>query len=160
MWFPLREKLGPTEFLGYETESTEGIVEALVRDGKEVAYLKKGETGAIVLNQTPFYGESGGQVGDIGSMAGEGVRFRVTDTKKHAGDVFVHLGTVEEGTLKPGAALALEVDHNGAGQSAKIIRRRICSMKRSAKSSATTLRKEARWLRLIVCASIFRIRSP
>jgi alanyl-tRNA synthetase len=115
VWFTLREKLGPTEFLGYETESAEGVVAALVRDGKEVASLKKGETGAIVLNQTPFYGESGGQVGDIGSMTGEGVRFRVTDTKKHAGDVFVHLGSVEEGTLKPGAALALEVDHKRRG---------------------------------------------
>ena len=65
----------------------------------------------IVLNQTPFYAESGGQVGDTGVMTGEGVRFRVTDTQKKAGDLFVHLGTVEQGTLKPGTALALEVDH-------------------------------------------------
>ncbi len=95
----LREKLGGTEFLGYETESAEGVVAALVRDGKEVAALKKGESGAVVLNQTPFYGESGGQVGDTGMMTGDGVRFKVTDTQKHAGDVFVHIGTVEEGTL-------------------------------------------------------------
>ena len=64
-----------------------------------------------MLNQTPFYAESGGQVGDTGMMTGEGVRFRVTDTQKKAGDLFVHLGTVEQGTLKPGTALALEVDH-------------------------------------------------
>src|SRR5580700_9009751 len=111
IWFPLREKLGATEFLGYETETAEGVVAALVKDGKEVESLKAGESGAIVLNQTPFYAESGGQVGDTGVMAGEGVRFRVTDTQKRAGDLFVHLGTVEQGTLKPGTALLLEVDH-------------------------------------------------
>ena len=111
VWFPLHEKLGATEFLGYETETAEGVVAALVQDGKEVDSLKPGESGAIVLNQTPFYAESGGQVGDTGLMTGEGVRFRVTDTQKKAGDLFVHLGTVEQGTLKPGVALLLEVDH-------------------------------------------------
>jgi alanyl-tRNA synthetase len=111
VWFALREKAGASEFLGYETERAEGVVAALVRDGKAVAELKEGETGAVVLNQTPFYGESGGQVGDSGVMTGDGVRFRVTDTQKRAGDVFAHLGTLEQGTLKPGSALALEVDH-------------------------------------------------
>src|SRR4030081_562802 len=111
VWFPLREKLGATEFLGYETESAEGVVAALVKDGKDVESLKAGDSGAIVLNQTPFYAESGGQVGDTGLLTGEGVRFRVTDTQKKAGDLFVHLGTVEQGTLKPGTALLLEVDH-------------------------------------------------
>jgi alanyl-tRNA synthetase len=111
VWFPLREKLGATEFLGYETETAEGVVAALVKDGKDVESLKAGESGAIVLNQTPFYAESGGQVGDTGVMTGEGVRFRVTDTQKKAGDLFVHLGTVEQGTLKSGTALLLEVDH-------------------------------------------------
>ena len=66
IWFPLREKLGATEFLGYETETAEGVVAALVKDGKETDSLKAGESGAIVLNQTPFYAESGGQVGDTG----------------------------------------------------------------------------------------------
>jgi alanyl-tRNA synthetase len=111
VWFPLREKLGASEFLGYETETAEGVVAAIVKDGKDVESLKAGEAGAIVLNQTPFYAESGGQVGDTGLMTGEGVRFRVTDTQKKAGDLFVHLGTVEQGTLKPGMALLLEVDH-------------------------------------------------
>jgi alanyl-tRNA synthetase len=111
VWFPLREKLGSTEFLGYETETAEGVVAALVKDGRDVESLKAGESGAIVLNQTPFYAESGGQVGDTGVMTGEGVRFRVTDTQKKAGDLFVHLGTVEQGTLKSGTALLLEVDH-------------------------------------------------
>ena len=111
VWFPIREKLGATEFLGYETETAEGVVGALVKDGAEVDQLKTGESGAIVLNQTPFYGESGGQVGDTGVMTGEGVRFRVTETQKKAGDLFVHLGTVEQGTLKAGTALQLDVDH-------------------------------------------------
>ena len=112
IWFPLREKLGATEFLGYETESAEGVVSALVKDGKDADSLKAGESGAILLNQTPFYAESGGQVGDTGLMTGEGVKFRVTDTQKKAGDLFVHLGTVEQGTLKVGTALQLEVDHS------------------------------------------------
>ena len=111
IWFPLREKLGATEFLGYDTETAEGVVTALVRDGKEIAELKAGESGQMVLNQTPFYGESGGQVGDIGTMTGDGIRARVTDTQKRAGDVFVHSVTVNEGTLKVGSALALTVDH-------------------------------------------------
>ncbi len=115
VWFGLREKAGGTEFLGYDTENAEGVVAALVRDGKEVTELKKGESGAVVLNQTPFYGESGGQVGDTGTMTADGVRFKVTDTQKHLGDVFVHSGTVEEGSLKVGAALSLEVDHRRRG---------------------------------------------
>ena len=111
IWFPLREKLGATEFLGYDTESAEGVVTALVKDGKDADSLKTGETGSIVLNQTPFYAESGGQVGDTGLLSGEGVKFRVTDVQKKAGDLFVHVGTVEQGMLKVGTPLQLEVDH-------------------------------------------------
>ncbi len=111
VWFPLREKLGATEFLGYETESAEGIVTGLVRDGQEVAELKAGESGAVMVNQTPFYGESGGQVGDRGEMRREGVTALVTDTQKKAGDMFVHFVTVTEGALKVGDPLLLEVDH-------------------------------------------------
>jgi alanyl-tRNA synthetase len=76
-----------------------------------VAALKSGEAGTVVLNQTPFYGESGGQVGDTGVMTADGVRFRVTETQKKAGDVLVHAGVVEEGTLAVGSALVLEIDH-------------------------------------------------
>ncbi|MFZ0375039.1 MAG: alanine--tRNA ligase [Xanthobacteraceae bacterium] len=115
VWFSLHERIGATEFLGYETEGAEGVVSALVKDGKEVAALKKDESGAVVLNQTPFYGESGGQVGDTGALIGDGVRFKVTDTQKYAGDVFAHIGTVKEGTLKTGTALALEVNHTRRG---------------------------------------------
>ena len=111
VWFSLREKAGASEFLGYETESAEGVVAALVKDGKEVTELKKGESGAVVMNQTPFYGESGGQVGDTGEMRREGVRLLVTDAQKKAGDVFVHMVTVEEGAVKAGDPLLMEVDH-------------------------------------------------
>ena len=111
VWFALREKIGATEFLGYETESAEGVVAALVKDGKEVPELKKGESGAVVMNQTPFYGESGGQVGDTGEMRREGVRLTVSDTQKKAGDLFAHVVKVEQGTIKVGDPLLLEVDH-------------------------------------------------
>lgn len=111
IWFPLREKLGATEFLGYDTEIAEGVVTALVKDGKEIESAKVGDSIAIVMNQTPFYAESGGQVGDTGILSGEGVRVRVTDTQKKAGDLYVHLGTVEQGTVKLDTPLQLEVDH-------------------------------------------------
>ena len=111
VWFPLREKLGATEFLGYDTEIAEGVVTALVKDGKEIDSAKTGDSVAIVMNQTPFYAESGGQVGDTGILSGDGVRVRVTDTQKKAGDLYVHLGAVEQGTVKLGVPLQLEVDH-------------------------------------------------
>ncbi len=112
VWFGLREKVGATEFLGYETESAEGVVAALVRDGKEVSELKKGESGVVVMNQTPFYGESGGQVGDTGEMRREGVRLVVTDTQKKAGDLFAHQVEVAQGAVKVGDPLLMEVDHD------------------------------------------------
>jgi alanyl-tRNA synthetase len=110
-WFTSRELHGATDFLGYETESAEGIVFGVAKDGEQVLTLEKGESGAALLNQTPFYAESGGQVGDTGVMTGDGVRFRVTDTQKKAGDLIVHLGTVEEGKLEAGTTLSLTVDH-------------------------------------------------
>ena len=115
IWFALREKLGATEFLGYETESAEGIVAALVKDGRETAELKAGDTGLVIVNQTPFYGESGGQVGDTGEMRREGVRLTVTDTQKEAGDLFAHVVKVEQGGVKVGDPLLLEVDHARRG---------------------------------------------
>jgi alanyl-tRNA synthetase len=112
LWFALKERVGATEFLGYETETAEGVVAALVKDGKEEESLRPGESGAVVLNQTPFYGEAGGQVGDTGVMHGDGVRLSVTDTQRKAGDVLVHSTKVEKGTLKVGVPLTLEVDHS------------------------------------------------
>jgi alanyl-tRNA synthetase len=111
IWFGLRERVGASEFLGYETETAEGVVTALVRDGAEVGVLQAGETGLIVLNQTPFYAESGGQAGDFGEMAGAGVKIAVRDVKKKLGDVFAHVVEVVEGRVEVGSALALVVDH-------------------------------------------------
>jgi len=111
IWFQIRETQGATEFLGYDTEQAEGEVRAILVDGKQVQEIKKGQEAYLVLNQTPFYGESGGQVGDTGVMTSpEGGRFKVRDTQKKLGDVFVHLGVVEDGTLKVGDALELTVD--------------------------------------------------
>ncbi|WP_210484629.1 alanine--tRNA ligase [Microvirga antarctica] len=111
VWFGIKDRVGATEFLGYDTEAAEGFVTALLRDGQEVAELKAGETGLVVLNQTPFYAESGGQVGDSGVMQFDDLRVRVTATEKKLGDLFVHHVRVEEGTLKAGQTLELLVDH-------------------------------------------------
>ena len=112
LWFEIKDKVGATEFLGYDTETAEGIVTALVSGGKEAKELKAGDEGALVLNQTPFYGESGGQVGDQGVIKGpKGALFRVTDTQKKLGDLFVHFGKVEKGSFKASDAVELDVDH-------------------------------------------------
>ncbi len=111
VWFGLRERLGATEFLGYSTERAEGIVTGLVANGAEVDRLGPGDQGFAVVNQTPFYAESGGQVGDTGTMTAPGVRLRVTDTLKKLGDLFVHAVAIEDGEVGVGAALDLVVDH-------------------------------------------------
>jgi alanyl-tRNA synthetase len=111
VWFGLRERLGASEFLGYETEKAEGIALAMLKDGAEVEKLGAGEKGALILNQTPFYGESGGQVGDTGIIVGAKFRARVIDTRKKLGDLFVHDIEIEEGELTLGMALELKVDH-------------------------------------------------
>jgi len=110
IWFALRERVGATEFLGYDTEEAEGVVTALIKDGGEVGSLQAGDKGLVVLNQTPFYAESGGQVGDIGVMERAGVSVRVVDVKKKLGDVFAHEVVVVKGELSVGMALELEVD--------------------------------------------------
>ncbi|MBX9992893.1 alanine--tRNA ligase [Phreatobacter oligotrophus] len=111
VWFSVKEKTGATEFLGYDTEQAEGQILAVLKDGAEVAALAAGETGLVVVNQTPFYGESGGQQGDRGTMAGEGFRAEVTDTQKKLGDLFAHVVSVTEGRLAPGQPVLLSVDH-------------------------------------------------
>nr|MBA3516241.1 alanine--tRNA ligase [Hyphomicrobiales bacterium] len=111
VWLTLRDRLGATEFLGYQTEAAEAAVLALVKDGAELPALGEGESGAIVVNQTPFYGEAGGQVGDTGLIEAEnGARFRVADTHRKADGLFVHLGQVEGGRFQPGDAVRLTVD--------------------------------------------------
>jgi alanyl-tRNA synthetase len=112
IWFDVRDKQGASEFLGYDTERAEGVVKSIVQDGKELTALAQGQSGQIVLNQTPFYAESGGQVGDEGMIrTADGARFRVTSTTKRLGDLFVHAGVLEHGVLKAGDAVELEVDH-------------------------------------------------
>ncbi|MGB3408241.1 MAG: alanine--tRNA ligase, partial [Jannaschia sp.] len=110
VWHDLADLHGTTEFLGYDTERAEGQVLALVRDGAEVASARAGETIAIVVNQTPFYAESGGQVGDTGVIRTPKAMVRVTDTRKAAG-VFIHVATVEDGEIAPGQSADLSVDH-------------------------------------------------
>ncbi|RJG45017.1 alanine--tRNA ligase [Mesorhizobium sp. DCY119] len=111
VWFSVREKAGATEFLGYETEQAEGIVLSLVKDGAVVDAAKEGEQVAVIVNQTPFYGESGGQMGDTGIISGEGFSIEVSDTQRKADGLFVHNGKVTKGVVKTGAAVELKVDH-------------------------------------------------
>ncbi len=111
IWFEIRQQAGATEFLGYETEQAEGRVLAIVVDGGRVDEAKPGREAAIVVNQTPFYGESGGQVGDRGVITWSGdASFAVTDVQKKADALFVHLGTVGNAPLKVGDEVQLSVD--------------------------------------------------
>jgi alanyl-tRNA synthetase len=114
-WFPLREKYGATEFLGYDTEVSEGVVQTIIRGGSEVTALRPGESGEVILNQTPFYAESGGQVGDTGWIrrGSDGVLVaQVLATHKQAGDLFVHNVEVETHGLQVGDSVRLDVDHD------------------------------------------------
>jgi alanyl-tRNA synthetase len=111
IWFSVKDKAGATEFLGYETETAEGVIAAIVRDGALAESAAAGETVQIVVNQTPFYGESGGQQGDTGTFQGEGFAVTITDTQKKVDGLFVHSGIVRSGTVRPGAAVSMEVDH-------------------------------------------------
>uniref|UniRef100_UPI003F85FA9B alanine--tRNA ligase-related protein n=1 Tax=Shinella sumterensis TaxID=1967501 RepID=UPI003F85FA9B len=100
-----------TEFLGYDTETAEGVVQAIVVDGKAAGSAKAGDSVQIVVNQTPFYGESGGQMGDTGIITSDNARLAVTDTQKKGEGLFVHSAVVENGTLKLDDAVVLTVDH-------------------------------------------------
>ena len=112
VWYGLRERVGATDFLGYETETAEGVIRAIVKDGVEVGKLDAGERGSLILNQTPFYGEAGGQVGDVGEITAPGFRAEVTDTRKKLGDLIVHDVMIVEGAASPGMAVELKVNHD------------------------------------------------
>ncbi len=112
VWFETKERVGATEFLGYSTESAEGEILALVLNGVGASTATAGTDVAVVLNQTPFYAESGGQVGDTGTISGpDGLVITVTDTQKKLGELFVHLGRVEAGVAKIGTPVVATVDH-------------------------------------------------
>ena len=110
IWFGVREKLGATEFLGYETNQAEGVVLSLFKDNKEVDQLKSGEEGMIIVNQTPFYGESGGQVGDEGEIISGDFKFEVKDVQKKLGDLFVHYGNVKSGSIKLNSSVEMKIN--------------------------------------------------
>lgn len=130
VWFSVRDQVGATEFLGYETEKAEGIIMALVRDGEIVDHISLGQKAILVVNQTPFYGESGGQVGDSGIISGEDFIFEVHDTQKRGDGVFIHIGEVKKGQAKTRDCVELVVDF--------VRRKQIC-----ANHSATHLLHEA-----------------
>ncbi len=110
VWFDLRQRLGATEFLGYETDTAEAKVLAILQDGKEVQSAGEGAEVSVIVNQTPFYGESGGQQGDCGLMTGAGTQVAVKETHKKVTDLHVHQGTVTKGGLKVGQVVELRVD--------------------------------------------------
>jgi len=110
IWFTIKDKTEPTEFLGYETNTSEGVIKFIIKDNKEVNFLSEGEEGHIILNQTPFYGESGGQVGDQGIISNSKCKINIQDTQKKMGDLFVHYGTVQKGTFAVGDSVNLEIN--------------------------------------------------
>ncbi|MGN6277414.1 MAG: alanine--tRNA ligase [Sphingomonas sp.] len=111
LWFDLAEEHGGTEFVGYGAEEGEGEVIAIVKDGARVESATAGETVDIVTNQTPFYAESGGQVGDAGTMTNDKLRAHVEDTQKHVGRLWSHRTVIEAGEVKVGDSVKLDVDH-------------------------------------------------
>jgi alanyl-tRNA synthetase len=111
LWFDVKERVGATEFLGYTTERAEGTILAIIADGSSVNSVTQGREVAVILNQTPFYGESGGQQGDAGVIRAGDAVIRIRDTQKKLGDLFVHLGVVEQGDVTVGMAVVAEVDH-------------------------------------------------
>ena len=110
IWFDVADKSGVTEFLGYDTETAEGKIAALVQDGKAVTEVAEGQEVQIALNQTPFYAESGGQLGDIGVIRTDTGTARVMDTRKAQG-VFIHFAVIEKGSISNGQSAVLDVDN-------------------------------------------------
>jgi alanyl-tRNA synthetase len=116
VWFELKERLGATEFLGYATQAAEATITAIIVDGQLTDSAHPGQSVALLLNQTPFYAESGGQVGDTGVITGaDNLRIAITDTQKKLGDLFVHMGRVESGTARLGEPVLAAVDEERRG---------------------------------------------
>ena len=110
MWFGIKDKLGPTEFLGYETNQAEAVILNLIKNNKQTETLLEGDEGIIILNQTPFYGESGGQVGDTGIISNDQNIFKVSDVQKKLGNLFIHYGKVEKGSFNSKDSVELKID--------------------------------------------------
>ena len=109
-WFKIREELNPTEFLGYEFNKSEGIVIKISKEESFVDVAQNGDEVEIVTNQTPFYAESGGQVGDHGIIYSSNCKVKIIDTQKKMGDLHVHIGKIEKGSLKLNQSVNLEID--------------------------------------------------
>ena len=110
IWFGIRDRLGATDFLGYATDKAEGVITLILKENKEVEDLKENDEGIIITNQTPFYGESGGQVADMGTISNESFEFQVSDVQKKLGDLFVHCGKVKKGSIKINNSVELKID--------------------------------------------------
>ena len=110
IWFNIKEKINSTEFLGYEKDKSEGIILSLIKKGNEVNEIKAGDEAEIITNQTPFYAESGGQIGDIGTIFNNNAKFQVYDTQKKLSDIHVHKGKLTEGNLKINEPVNLSID--------------------------------------------------
>ncbi|MEZ7832945.1 MAG: alanine--tRNA ligase [Candidatus Pelagibacter bacterium] len=110
IWFDIKDRLGATDFLGYSTDKAEGVITLILKNNKEVQDLQENDEGIIITNQTPFYGESGGQVADTGIISNEVFEFEVADVQKKLGDLFVHYGKVIKGSVKLKDSVELKID--------------------------------------------------
>ncbi|MDA9974911.1 alanine--tRNA ligase [Candidatus Pelagibacter sp.] len=110
IWFDIKDRLGATDFLGYSTDKAEGVITLILKNNKEVQDLQENDEGIIITNQTPFYGESGGQVADTGIISNEVFEFEVSDVQKKLGDLFVHYGKVIKGSVKLKDSVELKID--------------------------------------------------
>ena len=110
IWFDIKDRLGATDFLGYSTDKAEGVITLILKNNKEVQDLQENDEGIIITNQTPFYGESGGQVADTGIISNEVFEFEVSDVQKKLGDLFVHYGKVKKGSVKLKDSVELKID--------------------------------------------------
>ena len=110
IWFDIKNRLGATDFLGYSTDKAEGVITLILKKNKEVKSLQENDEGIIITNQTPFYGESGGQVADRGTISNENFEFEVSDVQKKLGDLFAHYGKVKKGSIKLNDNVELKID--------------------------------------------------